>query len=262
MTNVLSVKDLSVTYAGGDVPALSSFSLDIAQGEIVALVGESGSGKSTVASAVLGVLPRDAGVTGKITVTAKDETHALNVMSERERDEVRRAALGAVFQDPAQSFDPVFRIGMQLAERLWGVRARKEREARVREALRACGLEDADRVMRAYPHQLSGGMLQRAMIAQALLGEPALLVADEMTSSLDVTVQASLVRMLKTLSTERDMSILFVTHDIALAASFADRMVVLHRGRCVDEGAAREVVASPRHEYTMRLIESVKLCLR
>ena len=117
-------------------------------------------------------------------------------------------------------------------------------------------------MIRSYPHELSGGMLQRAMIAQALLGDPALLIADEMTSSLDVSVQAALVRMLKTLNMERNMSILFVTHDIALAASFADRMIVLHQGVCVDEGVARDVIRSPHHEYTMRLIESTRLCLR
>jgi len=262
--NVLSIKDLSVKYRnnGADVVALAQFSCEIAQGEILAVVGESGSGKSTLGSAVMGILPRDAKVSGHIVLARGEETHALGVMSEDERDEVRRTLLGMVFQDPTQSFNPVYRIGMQLDERLPRTVKKAERRVRVCAMMERCGLTDVGRVYRAYPHQLSGGMLQRAMIAQALLGEPSLLIADEATSSLDVTVQAEIVALLKKLNRENELSILFITHDIALAASFADRMIVLHRGICVESGRARELVSSPTHEYTKRLIESTRLCLR
>jgi ABC-type glutathione transport system ATPase component len=260
----LFIKDLTVTYHNGDavVRGLLAFSCEIAQGEILAVVGESGSGKSTIASAVMGILPSQTAVSGEIVVTRGSDSFEMLGLSEDVRDTVRRRALGIVFQDPMQSFDPVSRIGAQLDERLARTLSKTARREKVLGVLAQCGLDDVERVYRAYPHQLSGGMLQRAMIAQALLADPVLLIADEATSSLDVTVQAEVVRLLKRLNMENDLSILFITHDIALAASFADRMIVLHNGVSVESGLAQTVVSSPSDPYTKRLIESTRLCLR
>lgn len=265
MQPILSVKDLTVEYLssrGERTRALSSFSCDVAPGEIVAVVGESGSGKSTVASAIMGILPASAKVSGSIVIRRGSETHDVVSAKERERDTVRRTCTGMIFQDPGQSFNPVYRIAAQLLERLPAGLSKDERAARIRTMLSDCGIDDAQRVARSYPHQLSGGMAQRAMIAQALLSDPSLLIADEATSSLDVTVQAQVMALLAAAVATRTMSMLFITHDIALAAAYAHRIVVLRHGQCAEDGPAKTVISHPAHEYTRQLLGSVRLCLR
>ena len=244
---VATVDDLHVTFRrnGRDVHALRGVSLSIAPGEIVGLVGESGSGKSVLGFSVLGLLPKEAALCGAVRVGDSDMVHG----DPKTLRKVRRLDLGAVFQDPMTSLNPTMRIGRQVAEAA-GSADEAER------LLGAVGIPEPKRRMRAYPHELSGGLRQRVMIAMAIAGDPELIVADEPTTALDVTVQAQVLRLLLRLRDEIGCSIMLITHDLGVAAQIADRVAVLYAGRIAEIGPTAAVLGRPAHPYTHGLLRS------
>ncbi|GAA1858350.1 ABC transporter ATP-binding protein [Myceligenerans crystallogenes] len=255
---VLRVEDLAVDFRteGGAARAVRGANLTVRRGETVAIVGESGSGKTTLAMAVLGLLASNGSVAeGHIWFRGED----LGKVSAQRLASLRGTDLGLVPQDPMTNLDPVMPIGRQIDEGLIdnGLR-RPGRDARGRtvELLSEAGLPDAARRASQYPHEFSGGMRQRALIAMGLSGRPALLVADEPTSALDVTVQRGILDQLSDLTHELGTAVLLITHDLGLAAERADQVVVMYRGEIVEQGPAREVLMNPHHEYTKRLMAS------
>ncbi|MCM3894107.1 dipeptide ABC transporter ATP-binding protein [Gordonia sputi] len=252
---LLEISDLRVDFRsrGRDVPAVRGVGLTVYPGQTVAIVGESGSGKSTTAAAVLGLLPGNGTVTGgRILFDGKDLAQA----SRREFEKVRGSGIGLVPQDPNTNLDPVWRVGFQVRETLVANGAAKRGEARTRavEVLRQAGLRDPEKRAAQYPHEFSGGMKQRALIAIGLAGKPKLLIADEPTSALDVTVQREILDHLATLTDELGTAVLLITHDLGLAAERASHLVVMYRGRIVESGPAQEILTNPHHEYTKRLV--------
>jgi peptide/nickel transport system ATP-binding protein len=251
---VAAITDLHVTFRrnGTDVHALRGVSLDIATGEILGLVGESGSGKSVLGFTMLGLLPQ-ARVSGSVKVADTDMVTG----DAKTLRKVRRLDLGAVFQDPMTSLNPTMRIGKQVTEA-----AGSDEEAL--KLLTAVGIPDPKRRFRAYPHELSGGLRQRVMIAIAIAGNPELIIADEPTTALDVTVQAQVLRLLLRLRDEIGCSIVFITHDLGVAAQISDRIAVLYAGRIAvlyagriaEIGPTAEVLSQPAHPYTHGLLRS------
>ena len=243
---VAAITDLHVTFRrnGRDVHALRGVSLDIATGEILGLVGESGSGKSVLGFTMLGLLPQ-ARVSGSVEVADTDMVTG----DAKTLRKVRRLDLGAVFQDPMTSLNPTMRIGKQVAEA-----AGSDEEAL--KLLTAVGIPDPKRRFRAYPHELSGGLRQRVMIAIAIAGNPELIIADEPTTALDVTVQAQVLRLLLRLRDEIGCSIMFITHDLGVAAQISDRIAVLYAGRIAEIGPTADVLNQPAHPYTHGLLRS------
>ncbi|MBY5868195.1 ABC transporter ATP-binding protein [Rhizobium leguminosarum] len=243
-----SLQQVSVTYGRGSsgAAALDRIDLDIVAGERLAIIGESGSGKSTLARALAGLLPEGTRVGGEILWPG------LGHPPRPGRD------FGLVFQDPGSSLNPVLTIGEQIAE---GARRHlglswKQAYVRAEELLERVGIPQPDKAMRAFPHQLSGGQRQRVAIAAAIAARPALLIADEATSALDVVVQAEIVRLLDGLVREDGMTLLFITHDIALASGFVDRIAVFRNARLVEAGPVRSVLSAPKSDYTAALIAS------
>ncbi|WP_197381516.1 ABC transporter ATP-binding protein [Mycolicibacterium mengxianglii] len=244
---VARVDDLRVTFrrAGKDVHALRGVSLEIAAGEIVGLVGESGSGKSVLGFSMLGLLPGHARIGGTVQVAGSDMVAGEHRLLRR----VRRLDLGAIFQDPMTSLNPTMRIGRQVAEA-----AGSDSEAL--RLLTAVGIPEPKRRMRAFPHELSGGLRQRVMIAIAIAGDPELIIADEPTTALDVTVQAQVLRLLRRLRDEIGCSIVLITHDLGVAAQISDRIAVLYAGRIAEIGPTAAVLSRPAHPYTHGLLRS------
>ncbi|MFC9909896.1 ABC transporter ATP-binding protein [Streptomyces sp. NPDC127197] len=249
---LLDIENLTVLLPGAARPLLADVSLKVRSGEVVGLVGESGSGKSTTAKAVLNILPDDARADGRVLV---DGTDALSLTGARLRAH-RARTVAMVHQDPRSALNPVRRIGDFLVERLARTGSPDKRAARTRavELLDAVGLPDAERHVRQHPHELSGGMLQRVVIAGALATEPALLLADEATSALDVTTQADILALLRSLREQRDLGLLFITHDLHLAAAYCDRVYVMYAGRVVEEQEAHRLFSDARHPYTRGLL--------
>jgi len=253
---LLSVEDLQVAFKTQDgfVPAVRGVSFDVYPGETIAIVGESGSGKSTTAHAIINLLPGSGRITGgKVLFEGRD----LSKLSRHEMEGVRGKEIGLVPQDPMNSLNPVHRIGFQVEEtiRANGL-ASSKREVRKRavEVLKEAGLADADQRLRQFPHEFSGGMRQRVLIGIGLSSHPKLLIADEPTSALDVTVQKKILDHLESLTAERGTAVIFITHDLGLAAERAENLVVMHRGKIVESGPAREILQDPRHPYTQRLV--------
>ncbi|MBT1681500.1 dipeptide ABC transporter ATP-binding protein [Curtobacterium flaccumfaciens] len=252
---ILQVEGLRVAFGDAE-PVVRDVSFDLTPGRVLALVGESGSGKSVSAMSVLGLLPPQASVSGSARFRG-DELIGAPVETVRA---VRGAGIGVVFQEPMNSFTPVLSIGTQIAE---AVRAhptgldRAGVRARVDELLRDAGLTDPERIRKAYPHELSGGQLQRAMIAMALAGDPVALFADEPTTALDVTVQAGILDLLRRLGRERSLAVLLITHDMGVVADVADDLLVLRRGDPVEHGTVAEVFAHPTADYTRELLAAV-----
>ena len=246
--NLLHVEELTIAY--GNSRAVNKLSFDVAAGESVGLVGESGSGKTQTALAVLGLLPPQAVVSGNIQLA---EASLLGA-SEEELNTLRGTRMAMVFQDPMQALNPYVRIGDQLRRILLqhGLVPREMARDRVIEMLERVGLPDAERQYRAYSHQLSGGMRQRAMIASALIAEPDLLIADEPTTALDVTVQAQILELLEDI--RQNTALLLITHDLGIIAGHCERMLVLKHGELVEQGATREIFARPQHDHTARLL--------
>ncbi|KOV58832.1 ABC transporter ATP-binding protein [Streptomyces sp. MMG1121] len=253
-TALLSIDALTVELPGAARPVLDAVSLHVAAGEIVGLVGESGSGKSVTARSALGLLPPGARTSGRVQVDGVD----LDGAPPAALAQVRTGAAAMVFQDPRAGINPVRRLGDFLTEPLRRAhgRPRRRAEERALELLAAVGLPDPPRHLRQYPHQLSGGMLQRVMIAGALAGEPRLLLCDEPTTALDVSTQAEIMALLGRLQRERGLGLLLITHDIELAAASCDRVYVMYAGRIVESAPAAELFGTPRHPYTIGLLGS------
>ena len=254
---LLKITDLEVTFttSTGVVPAVRGANLTIYPGQTVAIVGESGSGKSTTAAAVIGLLPGTGKVTGgSIEFDGKE----LTKMSSKEWIDLRGSGIGLVPQDPMSNLNPVLRIGTQVKEALLAnnIVPRSEAGERVTELLEQAGLPDGERRAKQYPHEFSGGMRQRVLIAIGLASRPKLLIADEPTSALDVTVQRRILDHLETLTKEMGTAVLFITHDLGLAAERAEQLVVMHRGRIVESGPALEILQHPQHPYTKRLVSA------
>ncbi|MCX5531971.1 ABC transporter ATP-binding protein [Streptomyces sp. NBC_00006] len=243
MTKLLSIEDLTVTVPGAARPLLDSVSLNVAEGEVVGLVGESGSGKSTTAKAALGLLPEGSTTTGTVRVEGSD---VLSLRGEELRRH-RSATVAMIHQDPRAALNPVRRIGDFLTER----GATKDEAL---DLLAAVGLPDPARHLRQRPHELSGGMLQRVVIAGALAARPRLLLADEATSALDVTTQAEILTQLRKARESRGAGLLFITHDLHLAAAYCDRVHVMYAGRVVEHRAAKALFTAPAHPYTRGLL--------
>ena len=254
---LLKITDLEVTFTSstGVVPAVRGANLTIYPGQTVAIVGESGSGKSTTAAAVIGLLPGTGKVAGgTIEFDGRDITH----LSTNEWVSLRGSGIGLVPQDPMSNLNPVLRVGTQVKEALVAnnVVPKSEVGQRVTQLLEEAGLPDAERRAKQYPHEFSGGMRQRALIAIGMAAHPKLLIADEPTSALDVTVQRRILDHLGKLTSEMGTAVLFITHDLGLAAERAEQLVVMPRGRIVESGPALEILQHPRHPYTKRLVSA------
>ncbi|OFN18974.1 ABC transporter ATP-binding protein [Corynebacterium sp. HMSC055A01] len=252
---LLRVRDLNVSYstAGGDVSAVQGVNLEVHPGQMTAIVGESGSGKTTSAMAAIGLLPSNATIdAGTITFDGRDITS----LRRREWRELRGRRIGLIPQDPNNSLNPVQTIGASVEEglRIHKVGTAAERKAKALELLERVGIDDPQRRYHQYPHELSGGMKQRVLIAAAVALEPDLIIADEPTSALDVTVQKIILDLLDDMRAELGMGILFITHDLAVAGDRADRVVVMESGQLREEGLAATVLTNPRHDYTKRLL--------
>ncbi len=254
MSALLEVTDLSVAYRSpqGLLPVLQEVSFSLAAGETLGLVGESGSGKSQIALAVMGLLPANAVAQGSL----RFEDRELLTMKAAPRRALRGARMGLIFQDPMSSLNPHLRIGLQLAEVLEQHRglSRRAALAEARQMLDAVRIPEAARRLRQYPHELSGGQRQRVMIAMMLLAKPLLLIADEPTTALDVTVQAEVLKLLAALKREMGLSLLLISHDLGVMADIADRLLVLYAGRVMEQGTAAALLAAPAHPYTRALL--------
>ena len=254
---LLEMKDVKIAFTSttGTVEAVRGINMTIYPGQSVAIVGESGSGKSTAAMSILGLLPGTGKVTGgQILFDGKDVTH----LNDKQWQELRGSDIGLVPQDPMSNLNPVWRIGTQIGESLKAndVVEKNEVEGRVAELLEEAGLPDASRRAKQYPHEFSGGMRQRALIAMGLAARPKLLIADEPTSALDVTVQKRILDHLDGLTKELGTAVLFITHDLGLAAERAQHLVVMHRGRVVESGPSLQILRNPQHPYTQRLVKA------
>ncbi len=256
---ILDVVGLKTVFKtrGGEVHAVNSVSFDVAPGELLGVVGESGSGKSVTMMSLIGLLPtppaeiRD----GSITFEGRD----VRSMSEDELRRLRGGEIGFVFQDPMTSLNPVFTVGYQLIEPLrehLGL-SKRAAKARAAELLALVGIPDAEARLRDYPHQFSGGMRQRVMIAIALACDPKLLIADEPTTALDVTIQAQILELVKDLRQKLGMSIIWITHDLGVVAGIADRVIVMYGGQIVEHATVEELFANPKHPYTRALLETL-----
>jgi oligopeptide/dipeptide ABC transporter ATP-binding protein len=259
---LLRADRLSVAFPAGAgcMRAAQEVSFDLAPGETLALVGESGSGKTATAMAVARLHGPEVRVTGRLGWTTREgATLDLVTLQGEALRRLRGRDIAVVFQDPGSALDPVFRIGDQIAETLRHLRGAGRREATKGAValLDRVGIPDPRRRAAEYPHQLSGGMRQRAVIALALAGQPRLLVADEPTTALDVTIQAQIVELLQDLQAREGMAMIFVSHDLGLVAGLAHRICVLYAGQVVEEGPAAEVLAAPRHPYTRALLDCV-----
>ena len=256
---LLSVADLRVGFAteGGRVQAVDGVSFELAAGEVLAIVGESGSGKSVTAQAIMGLVPsRNATVEGSIRLRGRELAGA----SEAELQEVRGAMVAMVFQDPMTSLNPVYRVGAQIVEAIQAHRpevGRAEARERAIELLDSVGIPEPQRRVDRYPHEFSGGMRQRAMIAMALALEPQILIADEPTTALDVTIQAQILELLRRLNRERGLATIVITHDFGVVAEIADRVLVMHEGRIVERGGLDDVFYAAKDPYTRKLLGAV-----
>ncbi len=256
-TPLLAIRDLRLDFVNGDRPlrALDGVSLTVHAGETVCLVGESGSGKSVTALSITRLLPSPPArvVGGSILLQGRDVLQ----MAPRELRSVRGGIVSYVFQDPSASLNPVIRIGKQILETLELHRPDAANDAEVVQLLKLVGIPAPESRARDYAHQLSGGMQQRVMIAMALASRPKLLVADEPTTALDVTIQAQILDLLRDLKQRTGMAILLITHNLGLVSEIADRVAVMYAGQIVEEAPARELLARPLHPYTRALMDSV-----
>jgi ABC-type glutathione transport system ATPase component len=248
----IAVEELSIF--AGETPLVRDVSFEVAAGERVGLIGESGSGKSLTASAIMGLLPDELHATGSVRFHGKQLLSA----GERELSRLRGKDLAMVFQEPMSALNPLMRAGWQVAEsiRLHTRMSTREAKRVAQELLESVQLPD---VYRAYPHQLSGGQRQRVMLAIALANDPALLICDEPTTALDVTVQAQVLDLILAGVAERSAALLFITHDLAVVARVCARVLVMFEGRIVEEGSTRAVLTNPQHEYTRKLLAASDL---
>ncbi len=262
MVPLLSIQDLEISFPvdGEGSPVVRGVSLAVGRGELVGLVGESGAGKSLTALAVLGLVPPPGRVTaGRVLLEGPGGATDLLTLTERGMRRVRGRRIGMIFQEPATAFDPVYTIGFQIVEAIRAHRRLSRRQARD-EAVRLLervALPDARRRLEDYPHQLSGGQRQRAMIAMALAGAPDLLLADEPTTALDVTLQAQILELLQDLRADLGLSVLLITHDLGVVAETCDRAVVMRYGQVVEEAGVEALFRAAVHPYTRELLAAV-----
>ncbi len=261
---VLSVRDLRTYFETerGTVRSVDGVSFDVHRGETLAVVGESGSGKSVTSLSLMRLIASPPGhiAGGSISFTGKDgRTRDLVTASDSEMRSIRGNDISMIFQEPMTSLNPVYPVGDQIAEAivLHQGKSRSEAWNAAIDMLRAVGISAPEQRIRNYPHQMSGGMRQRVMIAMALCCRPALLIADEPTTALDVTIQAQILALIAQLKTATGTSVLFITHNLGVVAEIADRVVIMYGGRVVEEGAVAEVFTRPRHPYTLGLLNSV-----
>jgi oligopeptide transport system ATP-binding protein len=256
MKNVLSVQDMSVTFAlhNSEVHAVREMNFELSQGETLAVVGESGSGKSQAFLAIMGLLAKNGRATGRALMGDID----LIGMEPRQLDKHRGKDIAMIFQDPMTSLNPTLKIKTQLGEVLVKHRGFDKDQAvkAATEMLERVGIPEPAKRANAYPHELSGGMRQRVMIAMALLCQPKILIADEPTTALDVTVQAQMLDLFKTLTQDLGTSLVLITHDLGVVAGVADRMMVMYGGRAVEKGVTDDLFYDPRHPYTLGLLHS------
>ena len=258
MTPVLSVRDLRVSFAtdDGQVRAVDGVSFDLGRSEVLAIVGESGCGKSVTAQTLIGLTrSSNATITGSVMFDGRD----LNALPDSDLQKIRGARIAMVFQDPMTSLNPVYRVGDQIAEAIRAHRKMAKSAAidRAVELLSMVGISNPQRRVRDYPHEFSGGMRQRVMIAMALALEPEVLIADEPTTALDVTIQAQILDLLRTLNRDRDVSVIIITHDLGVVAELADRVVVMYAGQVVEQAGVDDLFAAPGHPYTRGLLASI-----
>lgn len=251
---LLSVRNLRTAF--GSLVAVNDVSFEIRKGETLGLVGESGSGKSVTAFSIIRLVQEPGQITGgSVHFQGRD----LLALPEDEMRKVRGAGIGFVFQEPMAALNPVMRVGAHIAEALLvhGLASRSDARARAIELLRAVRIVDAEKRVDDYPHQLSGGMRQRVMMAIALACKPPLVIADEPTTALDVTVQAQVLELLRDMKRQFDLSLLLITHDFGVIAEMADRVAVMYRGKIVEEAPVRDIFRNPQHPYTKGLLASI-----
>lgn len=255
---VLAVKDLRITFNtyAGKVHAVRGVSFDLYKGETLGIVGESGSGKSVTNKAIIGILPKNANLENGQVIYNKME---LTKYSDKEYSNIRGQEISMIFQDPMSSLDPVMKIGKQITEALRVKRKIKRVEAKTKaiEMMAAVGIPDPEKRYNQYPFQFSGGMRQRIVIAIALIATPNLLICDEPTTALDVTIQAQILDLIKKMQEERKLSVIFITHDLGVVANVADRVAVMYAGKIVEYGTVNEVFYDPKHPYTWSLLASM-----
>jgi oligopeptide/dipeptide ABC transporter ATP-binding protein len=258
MSAILSVDDLRVSFATEDgvVQAVDGVSFELAAGEVLAIVGESGSGKSVTAQTITGLTrATNARITGSVNYRGRE----LDGLDDDQLRDVRGEQIAMVFQDPMCALNPVYRVGDQITEMIHAHRDISKNEARSRavQLLRSVGIPNAERRVRDYPHEFSGGMRQRVMIAMALALEPDVLIADEPTTALDVTIQAQILALLDQLNRERDLAVILITHDLGVVAEIADRVLVMYAGQVVENATLDEIFYKPLHPYTWGLLGSI-----
>lgn len=255
---ILEIKDekLSFFTPAGEVKALNGVSFSMNEGEVLGIVGESGSGKSVTAYSIMGLTAYPGKLIGG---TIYFNGHQIEKMSEKEMRKIRGNEVSIIFQDPMTSLNPVYTIGNQITEviRLHTGKSKKEAYDRAKELLELVGINEPTKRLKQYPHELSGGMRQRVMIAIALACEPKLLIADEPTTALDVTIQAQILELMQELRQKLGMSIIMITHDLGVVASMCERIAVMYAGHIVEYGTADEIFYEPKHEYTKGLINSI-----
>ncbi|KDE50301.1 MULTISPECIES: ABC transporter ATP-binding protein [unclassified Geobacillus] len=256
---LLEVRGLRTSFFtdDGEIPAVDGVDFSIREGEVLGIVGESGCGKSVTSLSIMGLLPKGIGKVVGGEIWFKGEN--LIEVSERRMKQIRGNEIAMIFQEPMTSLNPLFTIGNQLVEaiRLHTKIGKKEARARAVEMLKLVGLPRAEQMLDEYPHQLSGGMRQRVMIAMAMACRPALLIADEPTTALDVTIQAQILALMKELNRTFGTAVMMITHDLGVVAELCDRVIVMYAGQIVEEGSVRDIFRNPKHPYTAGLIRSI-----
>lgn len=258
-SHVLDVKGLKTHFTSkeGDIPAVDGINFHVDSGEVLGIVGESGCGKSVTSLSVMGLVPSPPGriAGGEILYNGED----LTKLSEKQMRKIRGNDIAMIFQEPMTSLNPVFKIGNQIIEgiRLHNKESKKKAYNRAVEMLELVGLSRVEDLMNSYPHQLSGGMRQRVMIAMAMTCDPNVLIADEPTTALDVTIQKQILNLMKSLNEKMNTAIVLITHDLGVVAEMCDRIAVMYSGKVVEEGNVKDIFKNPKHPYTAGLIQSV-----
>ena len=255
---ILEIKDerLSFFTPAGEVKALNGVSFSMNQGDVLGIVGESGSGKSVTAYSIMGLTAYPGRLVGG---TVWFNGHQIDKMTEKEFRKIRGNEVSIIFQDPMTSLNPVYTIGNQIVEviRLHTQKSKQEAWARAKELLELVGINEPEKRLKQYPHELSGGMRQRVMIAIALACQPRLLIADEPTTALDVTIQADIIDLLKDIQKEFGMAVIMITHDLGIVANIAKKIIVMYAGKVVETGSSQDIFYRPRHPYTKALLRAV-----